>query len=161
MSEISLLIAFVAGGLVTLNPCSFPLLPAFLSFYAGADEAQLPPASTRLAQGLGVGVLVAAGFAGVFALIGLPISLGAAAIAHALPWLGLAIGAVLAAVGALTLAGTSVRLQLRVSHRPRRAHGAGTMLLFGAGYGAASLGCTLPLFLILLGSSLSSSDAGE
>ena len=29
------------------------------------------------------------------------------------------------------------------------------MLLFGVGYGAASLGCTLPLFLTLVGASLS------
>src|SRR5436190_23821106 len=29
------------------------------------------------------------------------------------------------------------------------------MLLFGIGYGAASLGCTLPLFLTLIGASLS------
>jgi hypothetical protein len=29
------------------------------------------------------------------------------------------------------------------------------MLLFGIGYGAASLGCTLPLFLTLVGASLS------
>jgi hypothetical protein len=35
------------------------------------------------------------------------------------------------------------------------------MLLFGAGYGAASLGCTLPLFLIFLGSSLSSRDVAD
>ena len=30
----------------------------------------------------------------------------------------------------------------------------GAMLLFGVGYGAASLGCTLPLFLALVGASL-------
>jgi cytochrome c-type biogenesis protein len=35
------------------------------------------------------------------------------------------------------------------------------MLLFGAGYGAASLGCTLPLFLVFLGLSLSSRDVAE
>ena len=51
-------IAFVAGGLATLNPCGFPLLPAFLSFYAGADEARLPRAPSRVLQGLFVGLLV-------------------------------------------------------------------------------------------------------
>jgi hypothetical protein len=35
------------------------------------------------------------------------------------------------------------------------------MLLFGAGYGAASLGCTLPLFLILVGASLGTDDVGS
>ena len=109
MADASLSIAFVAGGLATLNPCSFPLLPAFLSFYAGADEAALPAASTRLAQGLAAGLLMTAGFVGAFALIGLPVSLGASALSRALPWLGLAIGLVLTVVGALGCARPAIR----------------------------------------------------
>jgi cytochrome c biogenesis protein CcdA len=31
MSGVSLSIAFVGGGLATLNPCGFPLPPAFLA----------------------------------------------------------------------------------------------------------------------------------
>ena len=45
----------MSGGLSVVNPCGFPLLPAFLSFYFGAEEEQLPPAPTRVAQGLVVG----------------------------------------------------------------------------------------------------------
>jgi len=48
----------VAGGLATLNPCGFPLLPAYLSFYVGADEERLPSAPSRLLQGLLAGLLV-------------------------------------------------------------------------------------------------------
>jgi len=44
-------------------------------------------------------------------------------------------------------------MHLRV--QPRRERRLGSMLLFGIGYGAASLGCTLPLFLTLVGASLS------
>jgi cytochrome c-type biogenesis protein len=161
MADISLSIAVVGGGLATLNPCSFPLLLAFLSFYAGAEEATLPAASTRLGQGLLAGLMVTVGFIGVFAVIGLPVSLGATALSRALPWFGLAIGVVLAVTGALTIAGRTLRLPLGSPLRPARARGAGALLLFGAGYGAASLGCTLPLFLILLGSSLSSQGVGE
>jgi cytochrome c-type biogenesis protein len=75
MSEVSFAIAFIGGGLATLNPCGFPMLPAFLSFYAGADETRLPPAQSRVAQGLLAGLLVTAGFLGVFAVIGLLLSL--------------------------------------------------------------------------------------
>src|SRR5205823_1067312 len=67
-------VALVAGGLAVVNPCGFPLLPAFLSFYLGADEQTLPRAPTRILQGLLVGGLVAAGFLGLFALVGLPVS---------------------------------------------------------------------------------------
>ena len=121
-------IALAAGGLAVVNPCGFPLLPAFLSFYLGADERRLPSAPTRALQGLLVGALVTVGFLGFFAFVGLPVSYGVGAIARALPWAGLVTGAALALAG---------------------------LLLFGIGYGAASLGCTLPLFLTLIGASLS------
>jgi cytochrome c-type biogenesis protein len=148
-------IALVAGGLAVVNPCGFPLLPAFLSFYLGADEQRLPMASSRALQGLLVGALVTVGFLGFFALVGLPVSYGVAAIARAVPWAGLATGAALALAGLLTLLGGHLRLPTYLSVQPRRERRFGAMLLFGVGYGAASLGCTLPLFLTLVGASLS------
>ena len=149
----------MAGGLAVVNPCGFPLLPAFLSFYLGADERRLPPAPTRVLQGLLVGVLVAIGFLGFFALVGLPVSYGVGAIARAVPWAGLATGAALALAGLHTLLGRHVRLPTRLRVQARRERRLGAMLLFGVGYGAASLGCTLPLFLTLVGASLS--DGGK
>ena len=90
INSVPISIALVAGGLSVVNPCGFPLLPAFLSFYFGAEEEQLPPASTRVAQGLVVGGLVALGFLGFFALVGLPVSFGVGSVARAVPWAGLA-----------------------------------------------------------------------
>jgi cytochrome c-type biogenesis protein len=142
-----------------VNPCGFPLLPAFLSFYLGAKEERLPAAPTRVLQGLLVGALVAAGFLGLFAIVGLPVSYGVGAVARAVPWAGLATGGLLALVGLLTLAGRTLRPPLSVRVRVGRERGVGAMVLFGAGYGAASLGCTLPLFLTLVGASLS--DGGR
>ena len=81
-------IALVAGGLAVINPCGFPLLPAFLSYYLGADERRRPAAPTGVLQGQLVGGLVTVGFLGFFALVGLPVSYGVAAIARAVPGLG-------------------------------------------------------------------------
>jgi len=106
-------------------------------------------------QGLLVGALVTVGFLGFFALVGLPVSYGVAAIARAVPWAGLATGAALALAGLLTLLGKHFRLPTHLPVRLRRERRFGAMLLFGVGYGAASLGCTLPLFLTLVGASLS------
>jgi cytochrome c-type biogenesis protein len=152
-------IALIAGALAVVNPCGFPLLPAFLSFYLGASEERLPAAPTRVLQGLLVGALVAAGFLGLFAIVGLPVSYGVGAVARAVPWAGLATGGLLALVGLLTLAGRAVRLPLSVRVRGGRERGVGAIVLFGIGYGAASIGCTLPLFLTLVGASLS--DGGR
>lgn len=154
MSTVPLSIAFTAGGLAVVNPCGFPLLPAFLSFYLGADEDQLPPAPTRILQGLVVGAAVAVGGLALFTIVGLPVSLGVGAIADAVPWVGLGTGVVLVLTGLGVLAGRHVRLALRPRGVVRRERRLSAMVLFGVGYGAASLGCTLPIFLALVGASL-------
>jgi hypothetical protein len=59
-------LALVAGGLASINPCGFSLLPALLSFYTGADNRRLPSAPSRVLQGLYVGAIVTAGFMLVF-----------------------------------------------------------------------------------------------
>ncbi len=120
---------------------------------------RLPRTPSRVLQGVVVGALVTVGFLGFFALVGLPISYGVGAIARAVPWAGLVTGAGLALAGLLTLVGVHPRLRLRPTLQPRRERRLTAMLLFGVGYGAASLGCTLPLFLTLVGASLS--DGGK
>lgn len=155
MGSVSLSLAAITGALSVLNPCGFPLLPAFLSFYVGADDTRLPSAASRVAQGLQIGVLVTAGFLGVFTLIGLPLSLGATAVARVIPWVGLGVGALLIIVGIAALTGRSIRLAHTPSiHHDGRSRAA--VVAFGAGYGLASLGCTLPLFLTLIAASLTS-----
>jgi cytochrome c-type biogenesis protein len=86
-----LALALVAGALASVNPCGFPLLPAFLSFYVGAEEAALPRAPAGVAQGLLVGLLVAAGFLAVFEVVGIPIAYGVTQLTSAIPWAGLGI----------------------------------------------------------------------
>jgi cytochrome c-type biogenesis protein len=154
IGSVPISIALAAGGLAVVNPCGFPLLPAFLSFYLGAEEQTLPRAPTRVLQGLLVGGLVTAGFVGLFTAIGLPITYGAGSIATAVPWLGLVTGAVLALAGIAAIAGARLALPVHLAIRPRRERRVTAMLLFGVAYGAASLGCTLPIFLALVGASL-------
>src|SRR3954462_8981839 len=110
MNAVPVSVALVAGGLAVLNPCGFPLLPAFLSFYVGADESQLPRASTRVLQGLFVGGLASLGFVGFFALLGLPIGFGVGVVARAVPWAGLVTGALLVAAGLVAVSGGRVAL---------------------------------------------------
>ena len=154
MGAVPITVAVVAGGLAVINPCAFPLLPAFLSFYLGVDEARLPRAATRVAQGLLVGALVTVGFLGLFAVAGLPISFGAGAIAKAVPWAGLSTGVLLAGTGLAAAFGVHLPSPVHLHVQARREHRVGAIVMFGVGYGAASLGCTLPIFLTLVGASL-------
>ncbi len=144
-----------------MNPCGFPLLPAFLSFYVGAEEAALPRAPTRVAQGLVVGFLVAAGFLAVFVVVGVPIAYGVTQLTSAIPWAGFGIG-ILMVVGALVgLAGRAVYLSPRRPLRVERRRRPATMVWFGAAYAVCSLGCTLPIFVALVGASLATASVVE
>jgi cytochrome c-type biogenesis protein len=147
-------VALLAGGLATLNPCGFALLTAFLSFYVGAQEADLPAAPTRLLQAILVGLLVTAGFLAVFTVAGVPVALGAGQLATAMPWVGLVVGLAMALVAVATLAGRPIPLGVRGLRTGGRGRRTSAMLLFGVGYGLASLGCTLPVFLVVVGASL-------
>ena len=156
-----LALALVAGALASVNPCGFPLLPAFLSFYVGAEEAALPRAPTRVAQGLVVGFLVAAGFLAVFVVVGVPIAYGVTQLTSAIPWAGFGIG-ILMVVGALVgLAGRAVYLSPRRPLRVERRRRPATMVWFGGAYAVCSLGCTLPIFVALVGASLATASVVE
>jgi cytochrome c biogenesis protein CcdA len=151
----SLTFAVLAGALAMLNPCSFALLPAFLSLYLCTEDT-IRASSTRTLRAILVGLTITAGALSIFTLVGVPVALGAGQLTRAVPWVGVALGLVLAVVAVLTLAGKRIPLPdrgLRTNHHHRR-RGWGGLLLFGAGYGIASLSCTLPIFLVVVGASL-------
>ena len=101
-----------------------------------------------------VGGLVALGFLGLFAVVGLPVSLGVGTFARAIPWGGIVTGIVLACTGLVVLSGRRLPVPLSLRVPVVKERRATAMVLFGVGYGAASLGCTLPLFLTIVGVSL-------
>lgn len=151
-------VALAAGALAALNPCGFPLLPAYLSLYVGADEASLPSAPTRVGQGLVVGLLVTAGFVGMFVVIAVPISYAGARVTEAIPWAGFVLGVGMVILGVAAAAGRRSTLlrqpRITVSRRRRPL----AIVGFGAAYAICSLGCTLPVFLVVIGASLATTD---
>lgn len=158
---VPLSVALVAGALVALNPCSVPLLPAFLSYYLGVEREGLPRARTGLLQGLLVGTLLTVAVVAVFTLIGLPLVYGASRITDAVPWLGLAAGGLAMLAGAVALAGRGT-IALPLPAGLSRQQGRWLRpLVFGVAYGIASLGCGLPVFLAFLASSLSVQRNGD
>lgn len=154
MNAVPITVALAAGGLATLNPCGFSLLPALLSFQVGAREERLPRTGTRIGQGLLAGTMVAVGFLSVFAALALPVSYGARLVADAIPWVGVALGIALMATGAVALVGKHLRVASVERYHAGRGRDLAPMFAFGMGYGLASLGCTLPLFLSLVSATL-------
>jgi cytochrome c biogenesis protein CcdA len=155
--------AFGAGMASAFNPCGFPLLPTYLGLLlAEGDPEARPGAAARLARALAVGGTVTVGFVLLFTAVGVTIGVGARVLVDWLPWIALGLGVALVAAGGYRLAGGSIysalpdRLAARVGVGRRGVWGYG---LFGLAYGLASLSCTLPIFLAVVGAAITTATA--
>lgn len=165
--------AFGAGMVSTVNPCGFAMLPAYLGLYLGSREfvavplsggsyatslATAPSVVAQLTRALLVAVVVTSGFVLLFSGVGILISAGGRLIISTVPWVALGIGGLLVILGIAMLrgrhlsAGIASRLAARMGD-PSTASVRG-FFVFGVAYATASLSCTLPIFLTVVGGSL-------
>ncbi len=153
--------AFAAGMASAVNPCGFAMLPAYLGLYLGSSEEDTLSAhpARRMGRAIVVGSAVTAGLVVLFGGAGAVIGLGARAfVVDVLPWVGLVIGVGLSIIGAWLVFGG--KLYTGIAARASSRIGDPTEVslrgyfLFGLSYGTASLSCTLPIFLAVVGSSL-------
>jgi cytochrome c-type biogenesis protein len=159
--------AFAAGVAAAFNPCGFAMLPAYMGLYLGTadQEGHEPSLLSGLGKATLIGGAVTAGFVVLFGAGGTVIGLGARSIvADILPWLGLGIGIVLVIAGAWLVSGGKLYTALAqraATHMgdPGQTNVKG-YFLFGLSYGTASLSCTLPIFLSVVGTSFAVSSIG-
>jgi cytochrome c biogenesis protein CcdA len=150
--------AFSAGLLAAVNPCGFALLPAYLGLYLGTNAAK-PDQDRSFARALFISAAVTAVFVSFFGLVGLLLASATSAIAGSFPWAGLVVGVLLAVAGGRMLAGGYFyaslpdRLGLKVGGLSQRGDLVG-YLAYGLAFALTSLGCTLPIFLTVVGSAL-------
>jgi cytochrome c-type biogenesis protein len=154
--------AFVAGMVAAVNPCGFAMLPAYLGIYLGSAEQRAKRGaafSSTLVRALWVSAMVTLGFIILFGIAGILLSIATSTIAQYLPWMGLVIGAFLIIAAGIMLSGKVLYSALgeqvadRLGGSAQQASGRG-YLAYGLGYGAASLSCTLPIFMAVVGSTL-------
>lgn len=101
---------------------------------------------------------MSAGFIVLFGLAGLAVAAAGTFLVRAVPWIGLGIGVLLTAAGLWLLTGhtlyTSLARRLAAQLGSPRQAGMRGFFSFGLAYGTASLSCTLPVFLTVVGSGL-------
>ena len=159
----SFLIGFAlsAGAASFFSPCSVGLFPAYVGYYLasgqgdssvnpGSAPANSPPEDSskwdRLAHSIGLGGFAASGFFVLFLGIGFVVSqLSSRFLGPNLRWISIGIGIAILVLGLLMAIGRFPTWHPRV--RAPRSRTPASMFLFGIGYGLASLGCTLPIFL--------------
>jgi cytochrome c biogenesis protein CcdA len=147
-----------------VNPCGILLLPSLVAYYLGGDDSPQLTAGGRAARAALLGVMATAGFVVLFAGFGLAFAATGRALGAAFPVGGLAVGIGLTALGLwLVVTGRSVGLASasRAMAGVRFQADARSMFLFGVGYGVASLACTLPVFLVVVGTTLAASGVTQ
>lgn len=155
--------AFAAGMVSSVNPCGFFMLPAYVSYQLGTEEQGFYESAVyiRFLRAILVALVATAGFIAVFSLIGYIIALGGRWLITVFPYAGMVIGVALVSLG----------MWLLISHKPLGITAAGrvgvtprknlrNVFLFGASYGVCSLSCTLPVFLVVVGSALATKGFG-
>jgi cytochrome c-type biogenesis protein len=153
-TDLRLAYAFLAGVVAAFNPCGFALLPAYLGMYLGDPTSG---SGSRLARAFAVSGAVSVSFIVIFGLVGIVVGIASQAVVTVMPWIGLAVGVTLIAAGGLAIAGRFPGVSWGrglASHVGRAAAGSGLSSYgaFGVGYALASLSCTLPVFLAVVGS---------
>jgi len=135
----------VGGGLATFfAPCAYPLLPGYVGYYLGREEADLGGAFARGTAATVGALAVLAAFGALLFVVG----------QRTLSRLGLlepVVGAGLIALGALVLVGRAPSLHVVLPER--RASVAG-FALFGGVYAVAAAGCVVPVALGVLAQAL-------
>ena len=149
--------AFGAGMIAAVNPCGFVMLPSYVAVYLLSEKDSPSGMTIRLIRALKVTISMTLGFVIVFAVIGSLVSFGLrSVIGSLLPWFGMGIGIALIAISGLLLFGYN---QFRYSSLPFRLSSIFTIFqtdtirgyfFFGVSYALVSVGCALPIFMVVV-----------
>lgn len=151
--------AFAAGMVASVNPCGFLMLPSYISYNLGTEEDGYydQPAAKRALKALGMGLVATGGFLVILTAVGLVIAAGGQWLIRVFPYAGVAIGGAMVLLGIwllVTRRTLGIMAASRVTVSPQR--NTRNVFLFGIAYATGSLSCTLPIFLVVVGSSLAS-----
>lgn len=159
------LFGLLTGTAALFAPCAFPLFPAYVTLYLTLDEQA--GGISRAGRALWSGLVCGLGAVVFFLLVGVGLSaLGGALSAYliaAKPF----IAVILVGAGVVTLADLSLPLaagppmgKLLAGQAAKR-RPLVSLFLYGFGYGLASTGCTLPIYVGLVVFPLSSGAFGR
>jgi len=146
--------AFAAGMVASVNPCGVLMLPSYVMYQLRTEGARSSTARRALRAVL-IAAVVTAGFILIFAAVGGIIAAGGQWLVSSFPYVGLIIGVVMAALGIWILAtGKTLSILGAGPVSIERERNLKNGFVFGIVYAVGSLSCTLPIFLVVVGTSL-------
>jgi cytochrome c-type biogenesis protein len=160
-------LAFLAGMSAAVNPCGFILLPTYLGLILNENNHGQDIQETNYFHLIQIALFVTLGFIIIFATIGFSISFGARSIIQELTsFITITIGVIFIFIGIISLNNdTKIYLNWPVVIAAKFGDPRNTKypkfinyLLFGMSYAIASISCTLPIFLAVIGVSLTNNN---
>ena len=150
--------AFGAGFVALASPCGIAMLPAYIGYYIGSREEgyESRPIAARLGQALLVGATASSAFLLLFGSFGLAWAGIGSFLRGIIPGAAVAIGLALMILGLyLLISRRSLMLipTIGVSWGTG-SRGLVSVFLFGLAYALATLSCTFPIFLAVMGNAL-------
>ena len=157
-------LAFSAGLISFVNPCGFALLPVYITYYFKNEGLEKGSLARRIFAGLIFGLMVSLGFVAIFLLIGVIVSYIGRSLLKYVGWFDLSIGILLIIIGFIYLFDLNTKINLNnlinfgeklKSNKLNNRYL--SFFLYGMGFAIASLGCTLPIFLLVVTSAIKAS----
>lgn len=135
-----------AGMMAAFNPCGVAMLPAYIVHLISGEKR-------RTWDGLWAGLLMTTGFLIIFVFAGVIAVTFAAVMGKAVAWIAEIVGVAFVVVGILMLFGSrGIAFHIGGDWNLQRGS-KWSVFLYGIAYALGSLGCTLPLFSVLVLSS--------
>ena len=159
---------FSLGLVAAFNPCGFALLPAYLSFFIGAESQDSQARSGAQALGamlraMGVALTLTAGFVAVFGAFGALFEtvLSQGTVLDRIGYVTIGIGVIMALLGLWMLTGRAINLRLPKMSRGTGGRSLGSVFMFGVSYAVVSLSCTIGLFVAAVAASFSADGVAD
>lgn len=131
--------SFLAGLSAFFAPCSIALIPAYIGYYVKQNKVNAFEA----------GICASLGLISVYILFGIIFSLFGRIIAPVFPWIEFSTGGILIFMGSSVILGFEFATRPIITFR-NEANGLKRFYLFGIAYAFGSIGCTLPIFLLVI-----------
>lgn len=148
MNQILLSFAFLAGLQAFFAPCSIALIPAYVGYYV-RERTDNHSKLQELLFGLKAGVFSSFGLLTVYSIFGILFALLGKVIAPVMPWIELGTGSILLFLGSATLLGYEFAIRPPVVIQVK-SDGVRKFYFFGLAYALGAIGCTLPIFLLVI-----------
>lgn len=152
MDLVLLSFSFLAGLQAFFAPCSIALIPAYVGCYV-KQETGSNSKYRQLLFGLKAGGFASLGLISVYVAFGIILAFFGRLIAPIFPWIEFVTGGLLIFMGSATLLGFKFAIKPPVIIQTK-SHGGKRFYLFGVAYAFGALGCTLPIFLLVIFQSL-------